>query len=534
MGLPKKGAIPEVQINKQQRARLSPPRKQGQHPGPVGQRDFATKESSLSLGCVEMPLALPTDTTAKLTSITEEDPYAIDSSSHHYNFHSIPRRRRHLLPLSAWKNLTFADFDKSPQKIVKKKYTQQGIMLGSCDTSPIVSKDRKKSSKHKKNSVKSRQSLRAEDSMPMFHSQNRSHNEEDKVVKLPPAYVQKPISASELTATTQDMTESERSHEDPVAVLAQQVQEKPKAKSTKKQKAKKEAKTTKTSKKQTKKGKKAQKQALTVSSIADDSHTFRTVDIERRLQEIEELEKMLMEERLALQSDQESISCDKAIMRYIIKEEVHRTDQMKSTIDALQARVQDMQRQELAVLGMDLRDRTNAQENMVELHALVDRQAHEIKQLRATKGELVIDENDALQDVQGLLEDNKALRKRLETLVEEHATERKEWEQKIASKENTISLLTKDLKNLKKNRSAHQQPERKTSLSTNSLEAKNNTAATKAAVTIDAPPSPKESVMHKLQTLMQPPSAPKSARKDKVAIQGMDIAALKPPLDDFI
>ncbi|KAL3894267.1 MAG: hypothetical protein SGARI_007796 [Bacillariaceae sp.] len=205
-------------------------------------------------------------------------------------------------------------------------------------------------------------------------------------------------------------------------------------------------------------------------------------------------------------------------MKFIIKEEVHRSNQMESTIDALQARVLDMQQQELAMLEKDLKDRKSSQDHMVELQALVDRQAKEIQQFHSnSKGEVVVvDEKDVFQDVQGLVEENKALREELDQLADKHA-----------KKEETIAFLMKEIEKLKMTRSPPQ-PERKTSLSTQSVESKDDTK-TIPAVKLVAPSSPKESVMAKLQILMQPPSAPKSAKKEKVAIQGMDMAAFSTP-----
>ncbi|KAL3912446.1 MAG: hypothetical protein SGILL_006878 [Bacillariaceae sp.] len=409
-----------------------------------------------------MPLALPTDTTAKLTAITEEDPNnMLDASSHHHQLSkasshqgkkSSVRNQKQLLPDAAWKNLNFADFDKSPLQhdAANRKSSKQGIMLGTHVTTKSASKSKKKSKKSKqKGVVTSKKATSGKDvlkPLPAPRMMTKFLDAEDDMI-LDTPYVNKPISTSELTAATQDMTESERSEdEDSPATIHVQLQktvQEPKPKSLKKKK-KSKTKAGKDGKKKTK-TKKQSKKASSKKKKQDVASptTVTTVQVE-------------------------------TLSQRVIKQEVHRADEMKQTIEDLQERVLGMQQNELDSL-------TDMKGRMVELQALVERQTKEIEDLQ----------------------------------------------KKLHSKEDTIAFLMKEMDKLKKGPKSHyssqqKTPERKDSSSRRPPQVKEKT------VPVDPPASPKSGVIGGVR--LTPPSAPKSAKKEKVKMQGIKMKAFKPPL----
>ncbi|KAG7358816.1 hypothetical protein IV203_015405 [Nitzschia inconspicua] len=459
--------------------------------------------------------------------------------------------KKDVIKPSSWKGLTFADFDKSPMKPKHggKQRSSGWMLLATAQLVDLGSPSSRKKKKKKKTIKKTtpsdtitddgrsdkytskttaksltRLSQRALGKYHPLDNDTSLHGDGDK-----------PVSTSELTAATVTMTGSERSEEDlpliPVVTKLSMIEDsllgavvesdsqltettlteneaaalhvatptkKTKTKkntvktpSPEKKKKKKKSTPTTTTKKKKKvkkspspsKKKKSKKQK--VGDVAD-------IDalVEERLQEIDRLERMLEEERQGLQSKRVSISWDQEIMRYVIHQEAERTDELAQTIEGLQEQVVRMQQQELAILQQETNDLDNVQVHIQELEDLVQKQANEIERLKKKlwdidQAAMVVDEKDLFDDVQTLVEENKTLSEGKKSMIEEHEEERKKWQESLDVKDEMIASLQQEIKSLK-------------------------------------------------AALDNATLAPKSAKKEKVSLHGMNIDALKPPLDGIL
>jgi hypothetical protein len=451
-----------------------------------------------------------------------------------------PQQQRGVLKASAWKGLTFADFDKSPSKTNKNGSssrptgwmllaTAQHINLGE---TTIKNKEKKKhknkqtSHTHKKGTTTSSEKTdqtKKKKSKPGSKKVTRHVVPQNAIGEISilacdtVLSVDKPVSTSELTATTATLSASERSEEyhpmQAVAALLPVVRKKkvvvamkemeaavPKKRTIKKKKEAippsseeiksiaKSSRTTKYTVKSNSLSKKKRSKKTINTNPSDTTNTTTTTStdvtttksqIEQRLKEIKKLEKLLKEERKAIQSYQASLSSDQQIMEYLIQQQVKRMDQLPLT-NELQERVvrmqQQQQQQKLAVLQQDAIVPRKMKQHILELQAIIHKQATKIQRLRTELGDI---DQDRKIDAQHILElqatihkqakkiqrlrtelgdidqdrkigDNDDDDKKLsETRNNQHKMEQKKFQEIINSKDATIATLLKEVKTLK-------------------------------------------------------------------------------------
>ncbi|KAG7354766.1 hypothetical protein IV203_004122 [Nitzschia inconspicua] len=489
--------------------------------------------------------------------------------------------KKDVIKPSSWKGLTFADFDKSPMKPRHggKKRSSGWMLLA---TAQLVDLGSPSSSRKKKKKKKTIKETTTNDTIPAGGRSDKdtSKTTAKSLTRLSQRALgkyhpldndtslhgdgDKPVSTSELTAATVTMTGSERSEEDlpliPVVTKLSMIEDsllgavvdsdsietilteneaaalnvatptkKTKTKKNtvktpspekKKKKTKSTPTTTTTTTKKKKKVKKSPSPSKKKKSKKPKVGDVADIDalVEERLQEIDRLERILEEERRGLQSKRVSISWDQEIMRYVIHQEAERTDELAQTIEGLQEQVVRMQQQELAILQQETNDLDNVQVHIQELEDLVQKQANEIERLKKEiwdidQAAMVVDEKDLFDDVQTLVEENKTLLEGKKSMIEEHEGERKKWQESLDVKDEMIASLQQEIKSLK-------------AALDNAPLARNEEKVTKGMEGELMPQSP--------ETFPSTPKAPKSAKKEKVSLHGMNIDALKPPLDGIL
>lgn len=527
-------------------------------------------------------------TIAMMETIPAAAPMSFSSLS------SSTLRKEDVIKPSSWKGLTFADFDKTPTK--KKPggskgptgwmllATAQQVDLGTSSSRKKKKTKKKSSSPSKKTQAKTMSSEDAGESRTTAKSptklSQRTLGGKRPLEKDIALYGDKPISTSELTATTVTMTASERSEEDlifPVVTKLPMVEDyvleavveteplittdpmrtamastpkmttktktsshsktpspdkkkkKSKTKIPSPEKPKKKSSSTTSSKKKVEKSpsttaksskKKKSKKVVERSTAGDNDAATNAVSaiVEERLKEIEKLEVLLEQERRGLQSRKISMSCDQEIMRYVMQQEAERTDQIAQKIEGLQDRVVQMQQQELAMLHLDDKGRSKVQEHVLELQDLVQKQANEVQRLKkelrdVDQAGMVIDEKDLFDDMQTLVEENKELYEARKAIEQQYKEERLEWQRILDLKDETIKSLRQEVEYLK------QASDLATSNTSTSTWENSNNGKTAPVVSDQFPTTPE---------------APKPAKKEKVSLQGMNLDAFKPPLEDII
>jgi hypothetical protein len=502
-----------------------------------------------------------------------------------------------IIKASAWKGLTFADFDKTPCKAKKNGNNTSPtgwMMLATAQQIDLEKKTKTKKEKKKKKekSQKKKENEKTETTVlgtdPSKKKTEKKTSKTNSTKFLSPwsqngggdmsnldaetfLVVDKPVSTSELTATTiATMTASERSEEDHPIVAAAAVAliplveedetvvtmnenedatfaeapSKIQATSPQKQKIKKKkikkhspeekhrgAKTAKNKVKSSPSSTKKRIKTIIINPLESNTDVTVKAKLEERLQEIQKLEKLLKEERKAIQSHGISLASDQPIKRYIIHQVVERTDQMALTIEGLQERVVQMQQQqELDVFQQDSQERAKLQEHVLELQGIIQKQEKEIQELKTIlrdvdqKRMLVDDDED---HVPTQVETKTVLPETLESLEDQYQKDRLEWQKIIDFKDATIAALHQEVETLKTIISLDQ--------ARSSIRGTGNTAVPSGHISADGDVTRNDPNVGATSGIAEhyifsTPDPPKSAKKEKVSIEGMCRDAFKPPL----